>query len=181
MDKALRSYSPLYRNKYMITVFPNGDLYYDNKKYNCVLGKNGIKKEKIEGDGSTPAGIFSLGPLYYRSDRIKNIRSFFKPIPIKPNMFWSDHPDSKYYNQLLNFKDISCESLYKKDNIYDLILVINYNINPVVKNKGSAIFLHILKNDCSPTEGCIALQEQSLIELLRNVKTSDKINILLQE
>ena len=59
--------------------------------------------------------------------------------------------------------------------------MINYNINPVVKNKGSAIFLHILKNDYSPTEGCIALQEQSLIELLRNVKTSDKINILLQE
>ena len=126
----------------MITVFRNGEIHYKNKLYKCAIGKNGIIKEKKEGDGFTPAGIFSLGSLFYRSDRIKKINSFFNPIPIKSNMFWSDYPESKDYNKLLYHADISSESLYRKDNTYDIILVINYNINPIIKNKGSAIFIH---------------------------------------
>jgi L,D-peptidoglycan transpeptidase YkuD (ErfK/YbiS/YcfS/YnhG family) len=163
----------------MITVFRNGELHYKNKVYRCALGKNGIIKEKKEGDGFTPSGIFSLGSLYYRPDRIKKINSFFKPIPIKSNMFWSDYPDSKYYNKLLYYEDTSCERLHRKDNTYDIILVINYNINPIIKNKGSAIFIHLAKKNFSPTAGCIALKKNCLLDILKYLKTTDKIKIVL--
>ena len=137
----------------MITVFRNGELHYKNKVYRCALGKNGIIKEKKEGDGFTPSGIFSLGSLYYRPDRIKKINSFFKPIPIKSNMFWSDYPDSKYYN--------------------------NCNNCLILKNKGSAIFIHLAKKNFSPTAGCIALKKNCLLDILKYLKTTDKIKIVL--
>ncbi len=163
----------------MIIVNKTGELNYRNKKYQCALGKNGISNTKKEGDGCTPAGIFSLGSLYIRSDRIKQIKCNLNVIPIKKNMYWSDHPSSKYYNQLINFKDKSCESLYKKDNIYDLLIVVNYNLNPIIKGKGSAIFVHIEKNNYSPTEGCIALKKNCLINLLGELSPDEKIKILL--
>ncbi len=178
MDKTLRSHSSLFRNNFMITVFGNGELHHKNKKYKCALGKNGIKKNKKEGDGCTPAGVFSLGPLYYREDRIKRIDSCFKAIPIKKNMFWSDCPESDHYNQLLRFKDISYESLYKEDNTYDIVLVINYNINPAIKNKGSAIFIHLAKKNFLPTAGCIAITKNSFISILKYLSLADKIKII---
>ena len=97
----------------------------------------------MEGDGCTPEGIFSLGPLYYRSDRIKKLKTYFNTIPIEKDMFWSDHPKSKNYNKLIRFRDSSYESLFRKNHTYDIILVINYNISPIIKGKGSAIFIHI--------------------------------------
>ncbi len=163
----------------MITVFKNGELHFKNKIYKCALGKNGIKKKKLEGDGCTPEGEFSLGPLYYRSDRIKKFKTCFQLIPLKKNMFWSDHPNSIHYNKLLSFKDTSCENLYKKSNTYDLLLVINYNINPIIKNKGSAIFLHLAKKKFAPTAGCIALEKNCFIEILKKLDLSDKIKITL--
>ena len=163
----------------MITVFKDGKLHYNNKIYKCSLGKNGIRKEKIEGDGCTPEGEFSLGPLYYRSDRIKKFKSCFKLIPIQKNMFWSDYPYSIHYNKLLSFQDSSCESLYKINNTYDLILVINYNIKPIIKHKGSAIFLHLAKKKFPPTSGCIALNKDCFIEILKKLNVSDKIKIIL--
>ncbi len=163
----------------MITVFNNGELHYKNKIYKCALGRNGIKKKKVEGDGCTPEGKFSLGPLYYRSDRIKKFRSCFKFIPIQKNMFWSDCPQSIHYNKLLSFKDTSYEKLYKINNTYDLILVINYNTKPIITNKGSAIFLHLAKKNFSPTSGCIALKKTCFIEILKKLSISDKIKIML--
>ncbi|MAJ24393.1 MAG: transpeptidase [Rickettsiales bacterium] len=163
----------------MIIVNKNGELYYKNQIYKCALGKNGISENKKEGDGCTPAGTFSLGSLYFRRDRINNIDSNFKAIPIKSNMFWSDHSPSKYYNQLINFRDISCEQLFKENNTYDIFLVINYNYNPILKGKGSAIFMHIAKENLTPTAGCVALKKNCLINLLKQLNINDKIKILL--
>ena len=73
----------------MITVYQKGELHFQNKIYKCALGRNGIKKKKKEGDGCTPEGIYSLGPLYYRSDRIKNLKKLFP----KYNIGLSDHTD----------------------------------------------------------------------------------------
>ena len=86
----------------MITIYKNGELHFQNKIYKCALGKNGIKKKKQEGDGCTPEGIYSLGPLYYRSDRIKKMKTYFKPIPLEKDMFWSDDPRYNNYNKLSN-------------------------------------------------------------------------------
>ena len=162
----------------MITVYQRGELHFQNKIYKCALGRNGIIKKKKEGDGCTPEGIYSLGPLYYRSDRIKKLKTNFNSIPIEKDMFWSDHPQSKHYNKLIRFKDSSYEYLYKENHTYDIILVINYNISPIIKGKGSAIFLHLAKKDFSATSGCIALKKKCLFEILEKLDINNRIRIV---
>ena len=162
----------------MITIYKNGEFHFQNKIYKCALGRNGIKKKKQEGDGCTPEGIYSLGPLYYRSDRIKKVKTYFNTIPIEKDMFWSDYPQSQYYNKLIRFKDSSYENLYKENHTYDIILVINYNVSPIIKGKGSAIFLHVAKKDFSPTSGCIALRKKCLFEILEKLDKNMRIRIV---
>ena len=161
----------------MITVYKNFTLLHDNKKYKCALGKNGISLNKIEGDNTTPAGLYSLGAIYYRKDRIKNLRAEKKLNPINKNMFWSDDPKSINYNKLIKLKEKQCEVLFRKDEIYDIFIVINYNIDQIIPNKGSAIFLHIAKKDFTPTKGCIALEENDLKEIISNLKKKEKVYI----
>ena len=162
----------------MITVYQSGELHFLNKIYKCALGKNGINKKKIEGDCCTPAGTYTLGPLYYRSDRIKNIKTNFNTIAIEKNMFWSDDPQSEHYNKLIRFKDSSYENLYKINHTYDIVLVINYNINPIINGRGSAIFMHLAKKDFSPTSGCIALKKKCIFEILEKLDITDEIKIV---
>ena len=119
----------------MITVYKNSILVYENVIYKCALGKKGINSNKVEGDYTTPTGIYTLGQIFYRKDRIKNLKSNKKIISINKNMFWSDDPSSVNYNKLIKFKQNQCEYLFRNDNIYDIIIVINYNVNPVVKNQ----------------------------------------------
>ena len=93
-------------------------------------------------------------------------------------MFWSDHPQSEHYNKLIRFKDSSYENLYKENHSYDLILVINYNVSPIIKGKGSAIFLHLAKKDFSPTSGCIALKKECFFEILEKLEFNNRIRIV---
>ena len=162
----------------MITVYKKGELHFKNKIYKCAIGRNGVKKKKLEGDGCTPEGTYSLGPLYYRNDRIKKLKTYFNAIPIEKDMFWSDDPKSEYYNKLIRFKDSSYENLYKENHTYDIILVINYNFSPIIKGKGSAIFLHLAKKDFSPTSGCIALKKKCLFEILEKLEFNNRIRIV---
>ena len=130
----------------MIIVKKSNYLIYKNYKFYCVVGKAGIKKKLKEGDNITPKGIFKIIKVFYRADRIKKIYTKIKKIKIKKNFGWCDDPKSKFYNKLIKLpQKYSYEKLYRRDNIYDLIAVLNYNINPTIKNKGSAIFLHIAK------------------------------------
>jgi L,D-peptidoglycan transpeptidase YkuD (ErfK/YbiS/YcfS/YnhG family) len=93
-------------------------------------------------------------------------------------MGWCDDPNSKNYNQLINLPSkYSHEKLFKKNNIYDLIIVLNYNMKPIIKNKGSAIFIHVAKNNYQPTQGCIALKKNDLLKLLSKISKNIKINI----
>ena len=162
----------------MIIVKKTRVLSFLNKKYKCALGYAGIKKNKKEGDGATPSGIYNLTKIYYRKDKIKNLQSPLKKIVIKKNMIWCDDRDSQFYNiQSYLPKKFSYEKLYRKDNIYDIIVIIDYNLNPIKKNKGSAIFLHIAKKNYKPTKGCIALKKQDLLFILKNCKKKTKIKI----
>jgi L,D-peptidoglycan transpeptidase YkuD (ErfK/YbiS/YcfS/YnhG family) len=162
----------------MIIVKKKGYLEYKNFKSHCALGKAGIGKKKIEGDNITPKGNFRIVKVYYRKDRIKKIHTKFKLIKIKKNMGWCSDPNSKNYNQQIKLPTrFKHEKLYRKDSLYDIILFINYNINPIVKNKGSAIFIHIAKKNYKPTAGCIALKKEDLIKLLGLIKKNTKIYI----
>jgi L,D-peptidoglycan transpeptidase YkuD (ErfK/YbiS/YcfS/YnhG family) len=162
----------------MIIINKSGYLKYKNLKFRCSLGKAGIRKKKIEGDNITPKGAFNVVKIYYRSDRIQKISSKFKLIKIKKNMGWCDDPNSKKYNQPIKLPTkYSHEILYRKDNIYDLILVLNYNRKPIIKNKGSAIFIHITKKNYKKTAGCIALKKTDLIYLVRKINKNTKVHI----
>jgi L,D-peptidoglycan transpeptidase YkuD (ErfK/YbiS/YcfS/YnhG family) len=162
----------------MIIVKNSGYLYYKYLKFKCALGKKGIKNKLKEGDTITPKGTYKISAIYYRSDRIKFLKTKLKKIKIRKNMGWCDDPTHKLYNKpiILPFKD-SYEKLYRKDHLYDLIAVINYNTKPIIKNKGSAIFLHVAKKNYSKTNGCIALKRDDLIVLLREIKKNTKIYI----
>jgi L,D-peptidoglycan transpeptidase YkuD (ErfK/YbiS/YcfS/YnhG family) len=162
----------------MIIVKKSGYLKYKNLKFRCAFGKNGIKKKTKEGDKITPIGIFKITKIYYRHDKIKNLKTSIKKIKIKKNMGWCDDPDSHFYNQQISLpNNFGHEKLYRNDHLYDLILVINYNTNPIIKNKGSAIFIHIAKKNYKKTKGCIALKKKHLIELISKIKKNTKIKI----
>jgi L,D-peptidoglycan transpeptidase YkuD (ErfK/YbiS/YcfS/YnhG family) len=162
----------------MIIINKSSYLKYKNFRFRCALGKTGIGKKKIEGDNITPKGLYKIVKIYYRKDRIKKISSKFELIKITKNIGWCDDPNSEKYNQIINLPTkYSYEKLYRKDNIYDLILVLNYNMNPVVKNKGSAIFIHIAKQEYQPTQGCIALKKGNLIKLISKINKNIAIKI----
>ena len=162
----------------MIIIKKSCYLEYKNLKIRCALGKGGIKKKNREGDNITPKGIFKIIRFYYRSDKIKNINTLIKKRKIKKNIGWCDDPISKFYNKEIKLPSkFSHEKLYRNDSLYDIILVLNYNTKPVIKNKGSAIFIHIAKKKFEPTAGCIALKKKDLIELLNNIKKNTKVKI----
>jgi L,D-peptidoglycan transpeptidase YkuD (ErfK/YbiS/YcfS/YnhG family) len=162
----------------MIFINKSGYLKYKDRKFRCALGKAGIQKKKEEGDYITPKGKYNIIKIYYRSDRLKKISSKFKLTKITKNMGWCDDPKSRKYNQLINIPTkYSHETLYRRDNIYDLILVLNYNMKPTIKNKGSAIFIHVAKNNYNKTAGCIALKKADLIYLIKKIKKNTKVII----
>ena len=162
----------------MIVVKKNSYLKYKNLKFRCALGKAGIQKKIKEGDNITPKGTFKILRIYYRQDRIKKIKCPIKQIKITKQIGWCDDSKSKYYNKQIKLPSkLSHEILYRKDNIYDIICVLNYNISPTLKGKGSAIFLHVAKKKYQKTMGCIALQKKHLIQLLALIKKNTKIKI----
>ena len=161
----------------LITLKNKEFLIIDDFIFKCAIGKNGIKLRKKEGDKSTPSGKFSLGKLYYRSDRVQKPLTKISSKIIKKNMGWCDDPKSKHYNkEILINKKISHERLFKKDNSYDYFIVINYNIKKITPNKGSAIFIHLTKN-YKPTAGCIALKEKDFLILIKLINKRTKIEI----
>ena len=153
-------------------------LYYLKYKIKCSIGKEGITKNKKEGDLKTPKGKFKLKFIFYRKDKIKILKTSFKKVAIKKSMGWCDDVKSKKYNKLISFPfKFSAEKLWRKDNIYDVVIILNYNLSPVKKNKGSAIFLHIAKKNYSPTKGCIAINKKDMLNLTANLKKNSAIII----
>ena len=160
----------LIKNKYLI---------YNNYRIKCAVGKRGIGIKKKEGDFVTPIGLYRVKFILYRKDRVKNFKTTLKKIPITHKMGWCDDPKSKKYNKLINFPfNFRSERLFRKDNIYDIILILNFNMNPVKKNKGSAIFIHIARKNYSKTRGCVAIKKRELLKIIKNIKNNTKIVIM---
>ena len=152
-------------------------LTYNKLKVKCAIGKKGIGYKKKEGDLITPIGKFKIKFVLYRQDRVKILTKLKKKI-IKKKMGWCDDPKSSHYNKLIELPFAhSHEKLFRKENIYDIILVLNYNMNPVKKNKGSAIFIHIAKNNFKKTRGCVAIKKINLIRLIKEISRNTKVKI----
>tara|TARA_B100000963_G_C22422991_1_gene578515 strand:- start:319 stop:819 length:501 start_codon:yes stop_codon:yes gene_type:complete len=153
-------------------------LTFRNYKAKCAIGKRGIGKKRKEGDLITPIGIYKIKYILFRKDRIKNIKTAIKKIIIKKNMGWCDDPKSKHYNKLIKLPSkYSYEKLYKKENVYDIILILDYNMSPIIKNKGSAIFIHIARKNYKKTEGCIALKKGQLLKIIKEINNNTKVMI----
>ncbi len=150
-------------------------LVVDDFTFKCSIGKNGLRTKKIEGDRCTPKGFFAIKEIYFRSDRIKKFSTQIRKIKIKKNMGWCNDPTSKKYNSLINVKEkISKEKMFRKDKKYDLVIIVDYNLNKPTPFKGSAIFIH-LTNNYKPTAGCIALNKKDMLILLKLINKKTKI------
>ena len=161
----------------LIKVKNKDTLIFDDFIFQCAVGKKGVSSKKKEGDLNTPRGIFSLKTVFYRSDRIKNIQTKLNLKKINRNMGWCNDPISKKYNSLIKINEkLRHERLYRKDNKYDIFVVINYNFKKPIPHKGSAIFLHLTKN-LKGTAGCIALNKKDLLILLKLIDKKTKIKI----
>lgn len=159
-----------------------GRLIGPNFDVSVILGRGGVTpaSEKKEGDGATPLGRYPVRQIYYRADhQIKPISQL--PITaISPDMGWCDAPDHSAYNQLVMLPfAASHEKMWRDDHLYDLVLVVGHNDDPVVPGAGSAIFIHQQRPDGRPTEGCVALLEQDLKSFLRLVSPDDFIEITI--
>ena len=153
-------------------------LILDKYRIKCAIGKRGIGNKKREGDKITPKGKFKIKTILYRKDRVSHFRSKITKLSIKKNMGWCDDPKSKKYNKLIRlpFKG-SAEKLYRGDNTYDIILVLNYNLNPIRKGKGSAIFIHVARKNYKNTLGCIAVSKRNLKKIIKKINKSTIVNI----
>ena len=153
-------------------------LLYKDFKFKCCIGKNNFSKRKIEGDSKTPIGLYELGDLFYRSDRLEKPQTKLKIIKISKSMGWCDDARDKSYNKLIQAtKKRRYEKLFRKDYKYDLLIPIKYNFKKVVPYKGSAIFIHLTKN-YQPTAGCIALSKKDFLILIKIINKNTKIKIL---
>ena len=163
----------------MHILIKNKSLIYNNYKVKCALGKRGIGNKKKEGDLITPKGSFKIKGILYRRDKVKNLRTKLRKKVISKKMGWCDDPKSKKYNQLIKLPSkFNFEKLYRNDEIYDIIFILNFNTNPVIKNKGSAIFMHIAKRNYSPTKGCIAIKKNDIKKLAREINRKTLVKIL---
>ncbi len=160
-----------------ITLKNKDTLIIDDFKLKCCLGKGGLKKNKMEGDYSTPIGEFEIGKLYWRADRVKKPDTKLICKKIKKNMGWCTDIKNKSYNKEIKINNkVKHEKLYRKDFKYNYFIVLKYNYKKTIKGKGSAIFIHLTKNYYK-TAGCLALVEKDFLILAKLTNKKSKIII----
>lgn len=162
-----------------ILVNSTGQLIYGDKKYRCTLGQNGITTNKKEGDQATPAGRFPIRKIFYRPDIfLTPPTTLFLTQPLTQTAGWCDDPTRIEYNTFITLPySGSHEKLWRTDHLYDLMVVLGYNDNPPIADLGSAIFLCVAKSNYLPTNGCIGLDQQDLLELIKNISLETQICI----
>jgi len=148
-------------------VHRDGRLVLGGQTFRVALGRAGVRAHKQEGDGATPAGVLALRRVLYRADRLPPPDCTVSIEPLAPDDGWCDDPTHADYNRMVRLPhDARCEELWRTDGVYDLIGVLGWNDAPVVRDRGSAIFLHVARPDYAPTEGCVALALADLRRVL---------------
>ena len=156
----------------------NNHLFIKDKKLQCAIGRGGLKKNKVEGDLSTPIGAFKFNKIYYRADKLGETNFEIDSSIIQKNDGWCDDERSKFYNQYIQFPfNESAEHLYREDDIYDILCVLNYNTSPIIPGLGSAIFLHVARSNFAGTEGCIAIDKEALLTIATKITYDSRIVI----
>jgi len=145
----------------------------------CALGRSGTTRAKREGDGASPVGRFALLQAFYRADRIPRPRTGLRLRPIRPTDGWCDDPGERRYNRPVPLPcRASHEAMWRDDPLYDLVVDIAWNRGPIVRGRGSAIFLHLARPGFEPTAGCVAVDRTQARRLLGRIGPRTRIEIV---
>ena len=156
-----------------------GLLVAGNLAIPCALGRSGTRHGKREGDGASPIGRFRLLQGFYRADHGPRPRTGLKLRRIREEDGWSDDPRDRRYNRPVPLPcATSHERMWRDDHLYDVVLDIAWNRGPVVKGRGSAIFLHLARPGFTPTEGCVAVEPRMIRRLLERIGQATRIEIV---
>lgn len=153
----------------------------DQHSVRCALGKGGVLSaaDKREGDGATPLGIWPIRYVFYRPDRLARPETVLPVVALAEDDGWCDDVSSPDYNRHIKLPSaFGHEKLWRDDHVYDLIVVLGHNDDPVVPGMGSAIFLHLAREDYSGTEGCVAVTQADLLELLKDAEPDSAIEVV---
>jgi len=155
-----------------------GTLAVGSLRFPCALGRTGSRVLKREGDGATPIGRWALREALYRPDRGMRPRTALPARAIGERDGWCDCPGDRNYNRRVHLPyPASAERLYREDGLYDVIVVLAYNDRPRMRDRGSAIFMHVARPGYAPTEGCIALARTHLLRVLAHVRAPASIRV----
>ena len=161
-----------------IHVRPSGTVEWSGRTYQCALGRGGVSADKKERDGRTPAGSFPLRRVFYRPGRLEAPET---KLPVQALEFadgWCDDPADSAYNSLIKLPyPARHEKLWREDDLYDVIVEVGYNDDPVIPGRGSAIFMHVARPDYEPTEGCVALALKDLLLILEDCDETTRLCI----
>jgi len=164
----------------MFTAMSDGSFRLNGRMIRCALGKTGVIEAdlKREGDGKSPLGVWTIRRVLYRPDKGERPQTGLPTRALERDDGWCDAPGDPAYNRAVKLPHpASAEQMWREDDVYDLVCVLAHNDDPPVSPLGSAIFLHLAKPDYSPTEGCIALSREDMLELLALAKLGDTLAI----
>jgi L,D-peptidoglycan transpeptidase YkuD (ErfK/YbiS/YcfS/YnhG family) len=143
-----------------------------------ALGRGGIMANKREGDGGTPRGTFRPRQLWWRADRHPRPRTFLAVRAIGPEDAWCEDPSSRHYNRPVRLDAArSGDRLMRDDHLYDFVVEIDHNTSPRITGRGSAVFLHLARDNFGPTAGCVSMTKAAMLRLLQRLGPETKIVI----
>ena len=143
-----------------------------------ALGRGGILANKREGDGGTPKGTYHPLQLWWRADRHPRPRTYLPVRPIRPEDAWCEDPRDRHYNQPIRLvRDQSGDRLTREDHLYDFIVEIDHNTEPRIAGRGSAVFLHLARDNFGPTAGCVSMTRSAMLRLLERIGPETRIVI----
>jgi L,D-peptidoglycan transpeptidase YkuD (ErfK/YbiS/YcfS/YnhG family) len=157
-----------------------GYAVFKNKTYKTTFGSSGIRKKLSEGDNITPIGSYPLRRVFYRHDRIATPQTDLPLFKIKKTDGWCNDINAANYNLLIKTPSLlSHERLWRKDNIYDIIVPIGYNDKLIIPNLGSAIFLHLASHKFTSTLGCVGFKLKDILNIIKYCNEKSLIKISL--
>lgn len=155
-----------------------GRLRWPGGEVPCVLGRAGVRADKREGDGATPVGRFPLRRVLWRADRLPPPETGLPLQPIAEDDGWCDAPEDPAYNRpVIRPYPASHEEMWRDDHVYDVVVVMGHNDDPVVPGMGSAVFLHLVRPDRAPTAGCVALVPDDMLRLLKDCGPGSALSV----
>jgi L,D-peptidoglycan transpeptidase YkuD (ErfK/YbiS/YcfS/YnhG family) len=164
-----------------LLVRSSGEARWRRRQFRCAIGWGGALANKREGDGGTPIGLWKMRAVWFRADRLAAPATRLACGPIAPEDGWCDDPVDPNYNRHVRLPyPARCERLWREDGLYDVVVPLGYNDDPVVPGRGSAIFLHVARADFAPTAGCVALALTDLLALLREAGPGAGVRVLAE-